>query len=475
MRNNVQISFPQNPRPQNGQSTPTLSPAPDVPIRLPNPRRPIRTYEGRAKGEYEVFLNRLNSYFQENPAYFPSEFSKVACAITFLSPTNRALWLNGAVGARNKYTWSSFKDFCHKRVGEAARVERFQRDAAEVAREGGLREEKLRKDAALRSLRSLPAAVPSAVNESNYGRLEPPPSIAPPSGTALPPRPDMPETHPPNPTVIVKFEGTGNGEYETFMGQLNEYFALYPRYFSSEQRRVTAAVNHLCAVYRDEWLRADAPRWTWEGFKEFCQSKLESSRDPSIRRSLEAATTASWKYSHCFQSPNQTVTDFASELATIERGLAFPYAENQRKVHLLSKSSEAVYNAAKDIPNLPEDYGSYIKFLQAVKDAMPARRGLLGPNTGDEASSRGSQRGSDSTRGIPPPCATEHTRDPIRDRVEPSLQIHEGGNRKRLYPSYYDGSIAWDSSPRVEDSRQPKQIKTDPGRQVLMMSGGALL
>lgn len=151
---------------------------------FPVPKLSIHRYEGRSKDEYALFLNRLNSYFQEYPRFFTSEWRRISAAVSFLGPDAHAKWMK----APRAYNWPTFKQFCGQR-----------------AEEGG----KPRKEAAFKSR---PPVAPLSTTDysSNYGHLERPSAIAPTST----PRPDAQEDLPLTSKEISKFEGKSNVEYE---------------------------------------------------------------------------------------------------------------------------------------------------------------------------------------------------------------------------------------------------------------------
>ena len=432
--------------------------------KLPSPKIPISTYQGKSWGEYSIFLNRLNSYFQAFPSMFTTEHAKVDAAVTFFSDRIRDEWTSSKLG----YTWPSFRNFCQNVVGEKWK---------------GIR--RLPK-----APRTSPSPAPSEDKASSSGRWDRPPSVVLDNNNSLSSRSDDvdEEECPPNPTVIGTFQGTWYGESEIFIGQLKEFFRQHPRYFAPEKRMIATCVDLLSPGKRHEWLQqTDGWPSTWKELKEFCRVKSKNAGNPgwSDPNGELGKAEAVWRYSHSFQRSNQTVTSFAKYLCTTERSLPFIYSEDQRKAHLKSKLMPSIYSEAAKGKNLFRDYDDLVQHLQAIEDSLPSRRDELAVYGSWAVRERYRPKGPvkaqqtrDGREELPPSHRPNWAKAAQQQRAEEETRID---SKKRPYVSSYDDSnastaAAVPSPKREEESSRyhhPKRKRPAVGQQVTSKDSSA--
>lgn len=128
------------------------------------------------------------------------------------------------------------------------------------------------------------------------------------------------------------FKGKTIKEARDFLTALELTFALMPDAYETDASRVLYGVMYLGGEPSEQWHLnhsvGDLQGYTWSEFRQFVQDAVE---DP-VNRSLTNIVA----YETARQKEGQSVTAFATELATLEDQIA-AYTPEQRVQHLLAK------------------------------------------------------------------------------------------------------------------------------------------
>lgn len=128
------------------------------------------------------------------------------------------------------------------------------------------------------------------------------------------------------------FKGRTIKEARDFLTALELTFALMPDAYETDASRVLYGVMYLGGEPSEQWHLShrvgDLEGYTWKQFKQFVQDAVE---DP-VNRSLTNIVA----YETARQKEGQSVSAFATELATLEDQIA-AYTPEQRVQHLLAK------------------------------------------------------------------------------------------------------------------------------------------